>query len=492
MSVPLIIVFIYLGLLVALGVGSSFFTKKKDSAEYFKASNSVGPVLLLLTVFGTTMTAFALVGSSGEAYKKGIGAYGLMASWSGLIHSAVFFLVGIKLWAFGKKYNYSTQIQFFKARYESKALGFMLFPVLVGLVIPYLLIGVMAGGGALAGISKGMLSPGGAGALICGVVLVYVFFGGMRGTTWANAMQTLVFIITGIIAFYMISNKLGGMQAASEAVLNSPKAGHLAREGNYGHAEFFSYLLIPLSVGMFPHLFQHWLTAKSAKSFKLSVGLHPICIMLVWVPCVLIGIWATSVVVNPVKGVPVLVEMIKMLKSPIMGGILSAGILAAIMSSLDSQFMCVGTMFTNDVLFNIKDEKNFTDKQKIWAGRTFIVLIVIITWGIAQVAPKDVFKMAVWCFSGFASLFPIVFAALYWKRATKVGAMASLIVTAALWCVLFFRAAGAKFAHETELIMGVMPVTFMFLASAIAMFVGSMLSKPPSDDTVQMFFPEKG
>ena len=492
MSTPIIIVFVYLGLLLLLGVGSSFFTKQKDSAEYFKASNSVGPVLLLLTVFGTTMTAFALVGSSGEAYKKGIGAYGLMASWSGLIHSAVFFLVGIKLWAFGKKYGYSTQIQFFRERYESKVLGFMLFPVLVGLVIPYLLIGVKAGGGALAGISKDMFTPASGGALICAVVLVYVFFGGMRGTTWANAMQTLVFIITGIIAFYMISNKLGGMQAASEAVLNSPKADHLARDGKYGHAEFFSYLLIPLSVGMFPHLFQHWLTAKSAKSFKLSVGLHPICIMLVWVPCVLIGIWATTVVLSPPKGTPVLVEMIKMLKSPVMGGILSAGILAAIMSSLDSQFMCVGTMFTNDVLFNIKDESKFTDKQKIWAGRTFIILIVIVTWIIAQYAPNDIFKLAVWCFSGFAALFPIVFAALYWKRATKIGAMASLITTAVVWCILFFKAAGSKFSHETELIYGVMPVTFIFLASAIAMFIGSLVSQPPSDETVQKFFPEKG
>lgn len=490
MSTPIVIVFCYLGLLLFLGVGSSFLSKKKDSSEYFKASNSVGPVLLLLTVFGTTMTAFALVGSSGEAFKKGIGVYGLMASWSGLIHSAVFFLVGIKLWAFGKKYGYNTQIQFFRARYESNALGYMLFPVLVGLVIPYLLIGVIAGGVSLSKISDGMLTKATASALICGVVLVYVFFGGMRGTTWANAMQTLVFIITGIIAFYMISNHFGGMKAASEAVLEKAP-GHLSREKFFGHPEFFSYFLIPLSVGMFPHLFQHWLTAKSAKSFKLSVALHPVCIMLVWVPCVLIGIWAAAYLPAKVSPAGVLPAMINKLDSPTMIGILSAGILAAIMSSLDSQFMCVGTMFTNDFLFNIKDESKFTDSQKIWAGRSFIVLIVIITWIIAQFSPPQVFKMAVWCFSGFAALFPIVFAALYWRRATKVGAMASLIVTAVVWCALFFRAYFDKFSEHTNLIMGVMPVTFMFLASAIAMFIGSMATQPPSEETVQKFFPEK-
>ena len=58
--------------------------------------------------------------------------------------------------------------------------------------------------------------------------------------------------------------------------------------------KFFTYMLVPLSVGMFPHVFQHWLTAKSASSFKLPVVAHPIFIMIVWLPCVLIGAWAAS------------------------------------------------------------------------------------------------------------------------------------------------------------------------------------------------------
>ena len=64
----------------------------------------------------------------------GIGVYGLMASASGIIHSLVFFLVGIRLWAIGKRFNFVTQIQFFRSRFQSNALGYLLFPVLVGLV----------------------------------------------------------------------------------------------------------------------------------------------------------------------------------------------------------------------------------------------------------------------------------------------------------------------------------------------------------------------
>ena len=69
-----------------------------------------------------------------------------MASSSGLIHSLVFFMIGIKLWAIGKRYDYVTQIQYFRARFESDLFGYLLFPILVGLVIPYLLIGLLGAG----------------------------------------------------------------------------------------------------------------------------------------------------------------------------------------------------------------------------------------------------------------------------------------------------------------------------------------------------------
>ena len=144
-ATPLYVVGVYLLLLLAFSILNS--RRASGSAgEYFVASRSIGPFLLLMSVFGTTMTAFALVGSTGKAYDSGIGVYGLMASASGIIHSLVFFLVGIRLWAIGKRFNYVTQIQFFRGRFESDRLGSLLFPVLVGLVIPYLLIGIVGAG----------------------------------------------------------------------------------------------------------------------------------------------------------------------------------------------------------------------------------------------------------------------------------------------------------------------------------------------------------
>ena len=134
---PLLIISCYLVLLLVLGVVSSRFSKG-TAADYFLASRGIGSFLLVMSLFGTTMTAFALIGSTGESFKAGIGVYGLMASSSGIVHSACFFLVGIKLWSFGKRHGYITQIQFFRDRFESDRLGLILFPILVGLIIPYL------------------------------------------------------------------------------------------------------------------------------------------------------------------------------------------------------------------------------------------------------------------------------------------------------------------------------------------------------------------
>ena len=91
---PIIVIAIYLGALLAFALFSSRFSRG-TSADYFVASRSIGPFMLLMSVFGTTMTAFALVGSTGKAFQLGIGTYGLMASSSGLIHAACFLVIGI-------------------------------------------------------------------------------------------------------------------------------------------------------------------------------------------------------------------------------------------------------------------------------------------------------------------------------------------------------------------------------------------------------------
>ncbi|MEZ6096543.1 MAG: sodium:solute symporter family protein [Pirellulaceae bacterium] len=505
----------YLGLLVLLGLFASRMGRGTKT-DYLLASHSIGPFLLLMSLFGTTMTAFAMVGSSAEAYSNGILPYGLMASSSGIVHSLCFFLVGIKLWSFGKRYGYSTQIEFFRDRLDSQLIGYVLFPILVVLLIPYLLLGVYASGMAIQAMTAGAFPdfamfadakpsmnggvPRWLGSLVvCGVVLFYVFFGGMRGTAWANAFQTMVFMVLGALAVYLLAMKLGGHDTLLEnlrELSSKVDADHTTRR-QHSQLEFFTYLLIPLSVGMFPHIFQHWLTAKNAESFKLAVVCHPLFIMIVWVPCVFIGIWATTLNLPPgVAADPntILPFLVKKELAPMIAGLLAAGILAAIMSSLDSQFLCVGTMFSTDIAEPLIG-KQLDGRQQVWVARSFIVAIVIVTYLISLLKVQSVFKMGVWSFAGFASLFPVVFASLYWKRLTAAGALAGILTAIGSWLYLFQRGgwgADENFALEffwQNEVVRANPVVLPFIGGIVAMVLTSLITKPPKNDVIAKFFP---
>ncbi len=506
----------YLALLLALGLFSSrLFRGTRE--DYMLASHSIGPYLLLMSLFGTTMTAFALVGSTGEAFRQGIGVYGMLASSSGIVHSLCFFLIGIKLWTLGRKYGYTTQIEFFRDRLGNRNIGLLLFPIIVGLVIPYLLIGVLASGSVINGVTRGAfpevfaetgggVPPWLASLVICCVVLIYVFFGGMRGTAWANTFQTSVFMILGIVTFVVIANGIGGqgsllanMQSATAKVadLHPDK---LTQEG-ISQFKFATYLLIPLSVGMFPHVFQHWLTARSAESFKLPVVAHPLFIMIVWAPCILVGVWATSATLDGVLIVPPntppnqeLATIVKALAGDVLGGLLTAGILAAIMSSLDSQFLCIGSIFTNDIVLHHWGKERFSEKQMVLMARLFVVAVVAVTYCLSLFEPRSVFAMGIWCFSGYTGLFPLAFACLYWRRLTVAGAYASVIAMAASWIWFFTQSQfgmNRGYSVDVQLFgqeLHMMPVLPITVIATVCLIAVSLVTSPPDEAHVRRFF----
>lgn len=517
----LVVILVYLALLIALGLAANRMFRG-TAKDYMFASHSIGPLLLLMSLFGTTMTAFALVGSTGQAYRAGAGVYGLLGSASGIVHSLCFFMIGVPLWKLGQRHGYRTQIQFFRDRLESHAIGWLLFPILVFLVIGYLMVGVLGGGAVVQAVTQGAFEQSGyfvdsgygvpsplASAVICLVVLIYVFFGGMRGTAWANAFQTAVFMVLGLVSFVVIAAAIGGTDSFMEnlRIASSQVAESQLRRDKIPKPLFFSFLLIPLSVGMFPHVFQHWLTARNANAFKLPIILHPIFIMIVWVPCVLLGLWASSpasgisealAAMDPHdRGNAVLGLLVSTHAGPLLGGLLCAGILAAVMSSLDSQFLCLGTMFTEDVLQTDPD-RGRDDRNTVRIARTFVVVVVLATYGLSLVLPRSVFDLGLWSFAGFTGLFPLVFAAIYWRGLTAAGSIASVLAAISVWLVLFYRSnfggnPGYSFP-EQPLSLGVVdvppfhPVVAVFIAAAITLVLASWFTKRPGDATLAKFF----
>ena len=176
----------------------------------------------------------------------------------------------------------------------------------------------------------------------------------------------------------------------------------------------------------------------------------------------------------------------KALTTPVLAGFLTAGILAAIMSSLDSQFLCVGTMFTTDIVTHYAGKDKYSDKQIVVIARIFIVAIVALTYAFSLFEPRRVFTLGVWCFSGFSSLFPLIFASLYWKRMTKAGAYASIIGAISVWLYTFSESGfGANAGYS---LFGVMPVATMVAVSAISLVVFSLVTRPPDDAHLKRFF----
>ena len=163
------------------------------------------------------------------------------------------------------------------------------------------------------------------------------------------------------------------------------------------------------------------------------------------------------------------------------------------MSSLDSQFVCLGSMFTNDIVIHATGRDRFTDRQIIMMGRMFIVFVVAITFVFSLFPPPKIFNLAVWCFSGFASLFPIVFAALYWKRVTKTGAIASILAMTVVWFVLFYQdvinPSAERIAEGGDYLVWVMmPVAITFAVSSLPLLGVLPLPQPSSEATIEKFF----
>lgn len=465
-------------LALVLGIGLFAHRLFRGTGEdYFVASRSIGPLVLLLTVFGTNMTAFTLFGASGEAYRRGVIVFALMGSSSAILIPFVIYYFGIRSWKLGKRFGYVTQVQLVRDRYGSDALGALLFAVVVALMLPYLLIGVKGAGDALSVLTgdSGEGLPTWVGSFaVCVVTYVYVSYGGMRSTAWVNALQTLVFLLFGITAYLVVMSGLGGLEGSMERL--QEQHSDLVTFGNDRFVLFQmgSFLLLPLCTGAFPHLYSHWLSARSVRSFRASIVAYPLLIAAIWFPSVILGAVGRLQFAPPLDG-PILVKLIVANTGDILAGCLAAGVFAAIMSSLDSQILALGAMFTQDIVGHYAFEGRLSEERQVWFGRAFVLVFLSLAFVCSQLASQSIFALGTWALTGFAGLLPLLAATLFWPRATAQGAAASIVTTVVLWVVFFWDSLGVEGAYSVGG-TGLMPVAILVPASTLALVIGSWLS----------------
>ena len=534
--IPTLVVFAYLGVVLYIGIFAFRRSSGAGAEDYFLAGRSLGQTVFLLSLFGTNMTAFTILGSAGHAFSNGIVTFGLMASSSALIIPVSLFLVGPRLWALGKLYGFMTPVQMFRDRWECGHIGTAIFAVLAVLLVPYIIIAVMGGGTALNAISGGLVPYWFGGGLVAVVVMSYVFFGGMRGTAWVNTFQTVLFLSFGAVAIVLIGVRIGGFPEAMESLLASETTASLLTRERIPPRLFFSYMFIPLSAIVFPHISIFCLTARRMSQFKKTVIWYPICILAIWLPCVFLGVAANAMTdvpaiaakldaraalaaLDPSAGVAVVAELqraaagddviLLMLDhyAPVwMAGLLGAGILAAVMAS-DSQVLALSTMFTEDVFAYYGAKERFGERAQVLTGRVFVILVTSVAYVIALRAPPGIFNLATqYAFSGFAALIPIVLAALFWRGSTKWGALAVTLWTAGtVIAMAVLQAAvpppaapvpvwtfgGLELITRTPggtNVLGFMPVVPMTLVSALLMYGVSAVTRKPSDKTIARYF----
>jgi SSS family solute:Na+ symporter len=512
--IPVIVVGVYLAIIAVIG-SVAFRRSQANTEDFFLANRTVGSMVFFLSLFATNMTAFAILGSSGQAYRQGIGIYGLMASASGFVIPLTIFFIGTRLWALGKRLGHQTQVAFFRDRWECSTIGTVIFALSVTLLVPYMIISIMGGGRVLHDLSGGRVAYALGCAIVALVVTINVFFGGMRGTVWVNIFQTLLFLLFGAVALMVISQSIpGGFSEYLQKILGDPKASYLLTRERMPERYFWSYTLIPLSSIMFPHMAIMCFAARRVTAFKRTVVLYPLAIMAIWLPCVFLGVIGTQTDPGLKNPDGILLHMLTDHAPVWLAGLLGAGIISAVMGSDTHQVLAVSTMFTKDVFAHYGGTERYGEKGSVRFARGFILVVTAIAYIVALVTPESIFELAVrFAFSGFAAMSPLMIAALFWKRSTKHGALASTLWVAA-WLVLtwvlqnhsnglapkpgqppalIFPALGHLFERTTAnvTVYGFLPVVPMVLGSALCMIVVSLLTRPPSVATLVKYFPPR-
>jgi SSS family solute:Na+ symporter len=440
--IPVIVVFAYLAVVAFIGI-IAYKKSQSNTEDFFLASRTVGSMVFFLSIFATNMTAFAILGSSGQAYRQGIGIYGLMASSSCFVIPLTIFFIGTRLWALGKRFGHQTQVQFFRDRWECDGIGTVIFLLSASMLIPYMIISIMGGGTVLQEIStpKGghdPMIPYWLGcAIVAVVVTINVFFGGMRGTVWVNVFQTILFLCFGAAAVIVISHHLPkSLGEYMKDMAQNPKTSFLMTRERMPGTYFWSYSLIPLSSIMFPHMAIMCFSARKVTAFKRTVVLYPLAIMAIWLPCVLLGALGAGIFpgLKPAEADGILLRLLGENAPLWLAGILGAGIISAVMGSDAHQVLAMSTMFTKDIYAHYGGREKYGEKAAVYFARSFIVVVTVIAYLIALYLreKQGIFEIAVrFAFSGFAAMAPVMIAALFWKRSTKWGALASTLFVAA-------------------------------------------------------------
>lgn len=478
---------VYLALVLTVGI--YFFAKSKkkesDDKDYFLGGRDMNGWVAALSAGASDMSAWVLMGLPGSIYLMGMGqvwiSVGLLI---GTICAWIF--VAPKLRRYSIKAGDAITIpQYLANRFKSKnpALQIICAVIFIIAYCIYAASSIVACGdlfNTVFGMNKSFAMVG---ATI--IILIYTFLGGFNAVCWTDFFQGMMMLaalmVVPIVAVFAI-NSPGFVPVA--AVETGENYYNILSSGSMDWKSI-SDILSGLGWGLgyfgMPHILVRYMSIKSEKEMKKSrvIGIS-------WTTLILIMASVVGLTAHQYLGVAcaetkslVFITMVRQIFPALLAGILLSAILAASMSTADSQLLASSSAFASDV-YKPVFRKNASGTEMLWAGRYVVAAISVVALAIAMNPNCAGIMALVECaWAAFGAAFgPTIILSLYWKRFTYKGAVAGIVtgfVVDAVWYMFLSASTGLY-----EIIPG-------FIASLIVAIVVSLIDKAPSKEITDLF-----
>ncbi|MBC7112821.1 MAG: sodium/proline symporter [Candidatus Methanomethyliales bacterium] len=461
---------VYLIIMVVIGIWSGKFIKKLE--DFTVAGRRSGAFLVGLSHGAGSMSGFMFVGLPGYAYTEGAFAFWYEAGDAGGGFWNFTFL-GRRMRTLAARLGAVTPVDLLSKRFPSSATSAVGGLITAIFCWVYLLAQIIAAG-KMAQLLLGV--PYQWGVIVGGiVVLIYVALGGLLAVMLTNVMQALIMFIgavVGLVVGFSLVGGLGGLtdhlMAINPTILSVWGTNNMYY-GQYG--EILGSLLIYMIgyIGL-PHIVIFHMSARSVKTITNSIVVNVIWAVIFTYACVFLGLFA--IVLLPGLPDPELAAatFFYTFTNPWLAGFLLAAVYAAIMSTADTLSLTSASAIINDIYVKYINPK-LEDRTRMRWTRILVFVIGLIAIAVALIPGGSVFTAVVSAFGVLGCAFITTnLSAVYWKRATSAGALASMIggaATAALWDPSGLRALTA-----------VHPFFAGLIVSVVLMVVVSLVTKP--------------
>ncbi len=461
----------------ALGDGSSAYM-----SEYMTGGRGTGGFVLAMTLVATYLSAGSFIGGPGTAYTHGL-AWVFLAMTQMPTGYYTLAVLGKKFAIVSRKINANSLTDFLRARYESNAVV-----IIASLSIVFFLVAAMAA----QWIGAARLLQGSTGldytvalAFFGITVVVHTAIGGYRGVVLNDTLQGVVMTISTAVLLVAVLIKGGGVGN----IIQSMKAINPGMISPFGVKEGFMtvpwvssfWVLVGFATIGLPSISQRAMSYKDSKSLNSGIKIGTLVSLVLMLGMHLVGAFGSTLVPGIGSGDLVVPTLAISLFAPVIAGIILAGPLAAVMSTVDSQLLVVVGAIVNDLYVNYINPafaKNPNNVQKLTIGAA--VVIGLVTFTIAFNPPELMVWLNLFATAGQLSTFlwPTILG-LYWKKANKEGAIASMIVGIGSYIMFNYFLPRPLAMH---------PIVASLILSLVAFIIVSKNTKEPSKEIIQTFW----